>query len=61
MVCHTSVAQRSRWSSRASQNGTPGVELEVGASTTGIKKLKNSLLWPLTKDQTIDLLGIIER
>jgi hypothetical protein len=31
------------------------------ASTTGIKKLKNSLLWPLTKDQTNDLLGIIER
>lgn len=31
------------------------------ASATGIKKLKKSLLWPLNKDQTNDLLQIIER
>ena len=35
--------------------------LEKSSSATGVKKLKNSLLWPFTQNQTEDLLRVIER
>lgn len=35
--------------------------LERSSSATGIKKLKNSLFWPLTKSQTENMLCVMER